>query len=172
MVPTSKKIIFRQQPQIFISEIKANQPCSLGQLKPTGAAVFNLGTPGYQGFRRGAWDGDEGGWQYENDVCLSMFFWDSWRKLEWRSNYYFFWNRKPFGVPNGSCFPLFRQQSSSEQIAEEWRNSQYTWTGWTDDRKFGQKVATLREVRDILAMEESLIAEQWKMSTNRRSQNI
>ena len=29
--------------------MKASQPCSLGQLKPTGAAVFNLGTPGYQG---------------------------------------------------------------------------------------------------------------------------
>ena len=34
--------------------MKANQPCSLGQLKPTGAAVFNLGTPGYQGLGRGA----------------------------------------------------------------------------------------------------------------------
>lgn len=79
----------RQQPQIFIPEMidfvvfellafessggrennksdiipipmKANQPCSLGQLKPTGAAVFNLGTPGYQGLGRGA--PGMGGW--------------------------------------------------------------------------------------------------------------
>jgi len=86
---TLKKVEVRQQPQIFIPEMidfvvfellafessggrennksdiipipmKANQPCSLGQLKPTGAAVFNLGTPGYQGLGRGA--PGMGGW--------------------------------------------------------------------------------------------------------------
>ena len=39
-------------------------------------------------------------------------------------------------------FFFFRQQSSNEQIAEEWRSSVHL--NWVpDDRKLGQKVATL-----------------------------
>ena len=166
---TLKKVEVRQQPQIFILEMidfvvfellafessggRENNKSDFktpSLWKPTSPAVWVswsllvlqfliwvlLVIKVWGGVRQG-W-GWPGGWQ--DCQMTSVSFLDSWRKLEWRSNYTFvLWNKTTFGVPNWLCFSFFfgNNLPITTDCFSKWRNSKTpeVGSGW-------QKVGT------------------------------